>query len=140
MITTIPNEEDIYQITEWIKSDEIGKSRLESYADIVFLKKILIDDKRLFRFVEHNGDRIGFFDIDIADGWFSFYVEPQSRGREYAKSVIQHVVECARHAGVKVLHAGVEEDNKASLKIMKSTGFRKVSEDNDLVEFEMVVS
>ncbi len=54
----------------------------------------------------------------------SVYVLEQFRGRGFGKRLLQAIVEAARDNGVHVLIGGIDADNKLSIALHESNGFR----------------
>lgn len=110
---------------------------LGGYADEVFLRKVANDEHRVLELVEVGDKYIGFFDLDIVSGCFSFYVEPNSRGRGYAKEIVEKVIAAGQGMGLTKLRAGVEKDNLVSQKVLERAGFIKILSDEDgILNFE----
>ena len=82
-----------------------------------------------------------------ADGMveIAYGIEPEHRGRGYAKEAALGLVEYAREAGVSVVRAHTLPENAASIRVLAACGFQRIGEvvdpeDGLVVRWELVPS
>jgi RimJ/RimL family protein N-acetyltransferase len=111
-----------------------------------------------FRWVAWNReDPVGYIDCGTFDRWttwdlgvegghvvatieapaaaLAYVVDPQFRGRGFAKAMIQRLIEQPELSDVEVFGAGVEPDNVASVRALLRTGFRPLVAQPDFEGF-----
>lgn len=91
---------------------------------------VIDDENRILLMAEDDGIPVGVvrFDSEGESAEISIYLDPEQVGQGYGKQIIAAASEWARNniRKIKRLEAEIFDDNIASVKSFKSTGFRKL--------------
>lgn len=144
MANTLEFEEfttrDVPELKSWFVKPNQENRFINEYADVdAWFKLIENSDKRFGYMIYEELQPIAFLDLELYDDHsasIAFGVKPEARGQGLGKMIIKDVMALPSLYGVKKLHAGVELENIASQKVLLSSGFTKLSEQDGIIEYE----
>ncbi len=121
-------------IQKWFIDDEAGMKFLSSYSKPESYAQLIDFNKKFFWVVLEDEQPIGFleFEIESAEmGYIVFYIAPEFRNQGLANRILRESLVLSDVRQVRVIEAGVEEDNYLSIKVLEKNGFVYSYKDED---------
>lgn len=127
------DQSDITELEEWHQDTELRKRYGESDWPNMLLKLIEKDPNRKCWIVREGDARVAYVDLEVEDrvGHIGLVVNPSLRNRGFGKRVLTAALSLLELRNVKEVHAGIEQDNVASLQCFKAVGFKQINEKPD---------
>ncbi len=125
---------DSPKIKNWLHDDKIGMEFLPTYAKTDDFIDLIDFSKRHLWILNDSIADIGFFDFEFESpeiGYVAFYISPEYRNRGLGFKVLNQALNLPELMLCKKIEAGVENNNKASIKILEKAGFNYSYTDED---------
>ena len=107
-----------------------GKKYLE-YKAALLQKPKFKEGVQLAVVDKHTGELIGdlYLRLERNTGWIGYTIAPQFARQGFAFEVVTQLLLELRQAGLTQVKAGVEEQNIASIRLLKKLGFEQIGID-----------
>jgi len=114
-----------------------GKKYLEYKAALLMQPKFA-DGVQLAVVGKQTGELIGdlYLKLEKNTGWIGYTIAPQFARQGFAFEVVTQLLLELRQAGLTQVKAGVEEQNLASIQLLKKLGFDQIGIDDSELIFQ----
>ena len=114
-----------------------GKKYLE-YKAALLQKPKFKEGVQLAVVDKQTGELIGdlYFRLEKNAGWIGYTIAPQFARQGFAIEVVTQLLLELRQAGLTQVKAGVEEQNIASIQLLKKLGFEQIGVDDSELIFQ----
>jgi len=125
-------------VKQWLIGDPSGHQFMSEYENIEKIFKLL-NINRKFWILHDINIPVGFIDLEIDDskGYFSFYIAPDFRGKDFSSELLNLLEKKALELSVTSLLGCVELDNIVSVQSLKKAGYASLEnlDKHGLTEF-----
>lgn len=126
-------QSDAALIKGWLRDDALGRRHVSWYAEPRTWIRLLGPRRCGWIALDNDQEPVGFLDLECEQetGHFTFYVQPDRRGKRYSGKLLALLAAEAMRRGISELVGWVERDNIGSQKALTAAGFTVTSRGTD---------